>query len=383
VFEGMDGFRGPIYHTGDWPHEPVDLSGQRVGIIGNGASAIQAIPIIARQVEQLFVFQRTPNYSIPAHNEPLDPQVQTKVKANYAEFRRNNSQGFGAAGFRHRTDLGTDATPEQRQAEFEYRWRLGGLFILGSYPDLLINKEVNDAAAEFIRSKIRSIVKDPEVAAKLCPDQVVGCKRITVDTDYYATYNRSNVTLVDVSTDPIERFTAEGLSTGGRHYQLDTVILATGFDAMTGSLFKIDIRGRAGAALKEKWAAGPRTYLGLMTAGFPNLFTVSGPGSPSVLSNMVVTIEQHVNWIRECLDYAQQHGIDAIEPSLEAEDAWVDHVNEMANATLFVGCNSWYLGVNVPGKPRIFMPYSGGFPAYAQKCAEVAANRYEGFVLTR
>jgi cyclohexanone monooxygenase len=379
-FENFEAFEDRSYHTGRWPHEPVDFSGQRVGVIGTGSSAIQSIPIIAREAAHLFVFQRTPNYSVPAHNGPLDPALQQRIKAGYAEFRRQNS----LAGAGLKTDLNDAsallATPEERQREYEARWRRGGLPFLSAFNDLGMHREANETAAEFLRGKIREIVRDPEVGEALCPDHVVGCKRLCVDTDYYDTFNRENVTLVDVRRAPIVRFDRDGLETSEASYALDAVVFATGFDAMTGAILKIDIRGREGLPLREKWAAGPRTYLGLSTAGFPNLFTITGPGSPSVLSNMVPSIEQHVNWIAECIASLRASSRTTIEATRDAEDAWVAHVNEVASQTLFPTCNSWYLGANVPGKPRVFMPYLG-YPTYVEKCNEVAAKGYEGFEL--
>jgi cation diffusion facilitator CzcD-associated flavoprotein CzcO len=379
-FEGLADFEGETFHTGRWPHTQVDFSGKRVGVIGTGSSAIQSIPLIAAQAEHLFVFQRTPNYSIPAHNGPLDPELKRQVKADYAGFRKRNSeQGFGL-NTRSREELALDVSPEERRREYEARWEAGGLPFLGAFLDLSLSKEANDTAAEFLREKIRGIVRDPEVAELLSPQTVVGCKRICVDTGYFDTFNRPNVSLVDVSADPIERITRAGLETGGRAFALDSIVFATGFDAMTGALSKIDIRGRGGQTLRQKWSAGPRTYLGLGTAGFPNLFTITGPGSPSVLSNMLPSIEQHVNWISDCIGYLREHGITTIEVEREAEDAWVEHVNEVAGMTLYPTCNSWYLGANVPGKPRVFMPYLG-FPPYVEKCNEVAAKGYDGFAL--
>jgi cyclohexanone monooxygenase len=353
-FEGLADFEGPTYHTGRWPHEGVDFSGQRVGVIGTGSSAIQSIPIIAEQAGQLFVFQRTPNYSVPAHNAPIDPEWVREVKADYKGFRKRNSQ----------LPFGLD----------------GGLGFLGCFEDLGSNQQANDSARQFLHVKIREIVKDPAVAELLGPDHAVGCKRPCVDTGYFASFNRSNVRLVDVSREPIERITSTGLVAAGEAFELDSIVFATGFDAMTGSLLRVDIRGRQGLPLAEKWAAGPRTYLGLQTAGFPNLFTITGPGSPSVLSNMIPSIEQHVDWIGDCLAYLGEHGKGRIEATLDAEDAWVEHVNEVAGESLYLTCNSWYLGANVPGKPRVFMPYLG-FPPYVEKCDEVAAKGYEGFAL--
>ena len=382
-FPGRDSFEGPTYHTGKWPHEGVDFTGQRVGIIGTGSSAIQSIPIIAKQARELVVFQRTASYSVPAGNGPLD-ETQTKaIKAEYATFRANNSLSPTAIGAQLPT-LEVSAlaiAPEEREKIYEERWEHGGLPFLGAFIDLLLDKNANDTAAEFARAKIRGIVKDPVVADRLSPTTVIGCKRLCVDTGYFDTFNRPNVELVDVSTTPIEEITPHGLRVGGREFELDCIVFATGFDAMTGALAKIDIRGVGGQLLRDAWSAGPRTYLGLGTVGFPNLFTISGPGSPSVLTNMIVSIEQHVNWITDCIDYLRDNRYERIEPTLDAQDAWVEFVNMVADFTLFPSCNSWYLGANVPGKPRVFMPLLG-FPTYVQKCDDVAAKGYEGFALS-
>jgi len=347
-------------------------------VIGTGSSAVQSIPLIAEQARHLFVFQRTPTYSVPAHNGPIDPDYERAVRADWKAFRRRNAELPFGAGFAPSERLALDATPEEREREYESRWRRGGLGMLSAFADLLFDARANETAAEFVRGKIRSIVRDPAVAAKLVPTQVIGCKRLCVDDGYYATFNRPNVTLVDVREAPIEAFTETGLRTADAHFELDAVVFATGFDAMTGALLAVDPRGTRGLSLREKWSAGPRTYLGLATAGFPNFFFVTGPGSPSVLSNMIPSIEQHVDWIADCIAWLRAHGKQRIEARLEAEDHWVAHVNEIAGATLFPSCNSWYLGANVPGKPRVFMPYIG-FPPYVQKCNEVAAKGYEGF----
>jgi cyclohexanone monooxygenase len=381
-FVGLERFEGEIHHTGLWPHEGVDFRGRTVGVIGTGSSAIQSIPLIAEEAARLYVFQRTPNYSVPAHNAPLDPEVQRRIKADYPAFRQRNSQmGFGL-DTRENETLALEVGEEERRREYEARWAAGGLPFLGAFGDLPIEQAANDTAGEFLRGKIREIVRDPQVAELLCPQQVVGCKRLCVDTGYFEAFNRPNVTLVDVSAAPIEEITARGPRTGGHEYAVDAIVFATGFDAMTGALQKIDIRGREGLPLRKKWEAGPRTYLGLGMAGFPNLFTITGPGSPSVLSNMLPSIEQHVNWIAECIAHLREEGLGRIEATLEAEDAWVAHVNEVAGETLYTTCNSWYLGANVPGKPRVFMPYLG-FPPYVEKCQEVAAKGYEGFALGR
>jgi cyclohexanone monooxygenase len=379
-FEGLADFQGDVFHTGRWPHEGVDFSGKRVAVIGTGSSAIQSIPIIAREAEHLTVFQRTPNYTIPAHNQRLDPAVERDVKSRYREFREQAAQqGFGLymAG---RDESAFEVGDDEREAEYETRWERGGLQFMGSFNDLTADPKANDTAREFVVGKLLGVVDDPEVAERLTPTTPVGCKRLCVDTGYWATFNRDDVTLVDVSEKPIERITANAVETGGRAYEVDALVLATGFDAMTGAVLAIDVRGRGGRTLADKWSAGPRTYLGLATAGFPNLFTITGPGSPSVLSNMVPSIEQHVNWIADCLVHLRETGVCSIEAELEAEDAWVAHVNELAGESIYPSCNSWYLGANVPGKPRVFMPYLG-FPPYVEKCEEVVANSYEGFVL--
>jgi cation diffusion facilitator CzcD-associated flavoprotein CzcO len=377
---GRESFAGATYHTGRWPHEGVDFSGQRVGVVGTGSSAIQSIPLIAEQAAQLVVFQRTPTYSIPAHNGPIDPEYERSVRADYAGFRKRNAQQPFGANFPIDERLALSLAPEELEREYEKGWQRGGLGFFASFPDLIVDKTANDTAAEFVRRKIRDIVHDPAMAQKLLPSQVIGCKRLCVDTGYYATFNRPNVTLVDLREEPIEAITASGIQTTHSKFDLDAIVFATGFDAMTGALLAIDIRGAGGRSLREKWAEGPRTYLGLATAGFPNLFIVTGPGSPSVLSSMVPSIEQHVKWIADCIAWLDGRGFDRIEAEARAEDAWIAHVNEVAGLSLYPTCNSWYLGANVPGKPRVFMPYLG-FPPYVQKCNDVAAKDYEGFVV--
>ena len=361
----------------------MDFTGQRVGVIGTGSSAIQSVPIIARQAAHLFVFQRTPNFSVPARNAPLDRDTERRVKSNYAEYRRQAREsriGFVVEG---NEQSALAVTPEERERAYEARWSRGGLGFNATFADLLTSKDANDTAAEFFRAKIRATVRDAAVAAKLSPqDYPVGTKRLCVDTDYYDTFNRENVTLVDVRQTPIEAITPEGVRTRDTVYALDSIVFATGFDAMTGALLRIDIRGRAGQTLREAWAAGPRTYLGLAVAGFPNLFTITGPGSPSVLSNMIVSIEQHVDWIADCIAYLRAHERARIEATVDAQDQWVGHVNQVGHTTLYPRANSWYMGANVPGKPRIFMPYVGGVGVYRQQCDAVAAKGYQGFTLT-
>jgi len=381
-FEGLESFTGKWYHTGRWPHEGVDFTGQRVGIIGTGSSAIQSTPIIAAQAAHLFVFQRTPNYSVPAHNAPLDPEYERSVKANYAEFRRQARESRVGFVMERNDASALEVSPEVREREYEARWKRGGLGFSSTFNDILFSPEANRTAADFFRAKIRSIVRDPEVAETLTPKTYpLGTKRLCVDTDYYATFNRDNVTLVDLRKTPIERIAPGGLRTSKQDYRLDSIVFAIGFDAMTGALLAVDIRGRGGRTLKAKWAEGPRTYLGLAVAGFPNLFAITGPGSPSVLSNMIVSIEQHADWIADCVDYLRTHGRRSIEATVDAENEWVQHVNDVGHMTLYPQASSWYMGANIPGKPRIFMPYIGGVGVYRQKCDEVTAKGYEGFAL--
>ncbi len=380
---GLDSFEGRWYHTGNWPHEGVDFGGQRVGVIGTGSSGIQSIPVIAQQAAHLYVFQRTPNFAFPACNAPLDPDYEREVKARYPELRQAERESRVGYIVDRGEQSALDVTTEERDAEYTRRWERGGFGFTSAYSDLLTDRAANATAAEYVRARIREIVRDPAVAELLCPkDHPIGTKRLPLDTNYYETYNRENVTLVDIRSTPIERITSTGLHTCDSDYELDSIVFATGFDAMTGPLFAIDIRGRNGCALKEKWAAGPRTYLGIASARFPNLFMITGPGSPSVLSNMIVSIEQHVEWVRDCLCYLRAHDLDCIEAEVDAEDAWVEHVNEVAYQTLYPQANSWYMGANIPGKPRIFLPYIGGVGKYRQTCAEVAADGYQGFSLT-
>ena len=381
--DGAGSFAGPSYHTGRWPHEGVDFTGLRVGVIGTGSSAVQSIPLIAEQAAHLTVFQRTPTYTVPAWNGPLDPAEQAEIKADYAGLRAANRLTASAFGARQpRNDVSAlSVSAEERNAEYERRWKVGGLTFLGAYNDLLLDEAANATAREFVIGKLREIVHDPEVAARLVPDQVIGCKRLCVDSGYWATFNRPNVTLVDLRESPIEAITPEGIRTSGGDHALDALVYATGFDAMTGALARIDVRGRERLRLADAWAAGPRTYLGLAIAGFPNLFVVTGPGSPSVLANMMEAIQQHVDWIGDCIDHLRATGRTTIEATPEAQERWVDHVNGVAGITLFPRCSSWYLGANVPGKPRVFMPLPG-FPTYVEQCADVVADGYRGFILT-
>ncbi|MEU8247252.1 NAD(P)/FAD-dependent oxidoreductase [Nonomuraea sp. NPDC048916] len=380
---GLDRFEGPTYHTAHWPHEDVDFTGMRVGIIGTGSSGVQSIPVIAEQAAALTVFQRTPAYSLPARNRRLRPDEIADMKANYRTFRQaQRDSGFGVpTPIPEKSAL--EVSEEERDATFERAWESGSLVnLLTAYNDLSIDQEANDTAKRFIHRKIHQIVGDPRTAADLCPEYPVGTKRPCLDTDYYETFNRPNVRLVNLRRTPLVEITDKGVRTSDEEYAFDAIVYATGFDAMTGALTNVDIRGRGGASLKEAWSAGPRTYLGIGSAGYPNLFMITGPGSPSVLSNMVVSIEQHVDWVIDAIEHLDRQGLRTIEPTEEAQDAWVDHVNLIAGATLYPKANSWYMGANVPGKPQVFMPYAGGVGEYRKTCDEVAAQGYKGFALS-
>jgi cyclohexanone monooxygenase len=386
-FKGVESFKGKSYHSGLWPKEGVDFTGQRVGLIGTGSSGVQMTPHIAAQAKHLYVFQRTANFSLPARNEPMTAKREQPHKATYRQRRKAAfDTPFGIAGYPPPTKSALEAAPEERRATYEQKWAEGGsISYLYSYTDLLLNKQANDTASEFVREKIRGIVKDPRTAELLCPkDHPIGTKRLILDTNYYETFNRDNVTLVDVRTHPIVEITPKGVRTqDGAEYELDAIAFATGFDAMTGALREIDVRVKGGERLADKWAAGPRTYLGLTVAGFPNMFIVTGPGSPGVKSQMILAIEQHTDWIVDCLKHMRANRFARIEATPDAEADWVGHVNQVADSTLYPLANSWYVGANIPGKPRVFMPYVGGVHNYKKKCDQVAANDYEGFALTR
>ncbi|WP_128924530.1 flavin-containing monooxygenase [Bradyrhizobium guangxiense] len=381
--KGLESFEGPVYHTGSWPHEEVDFTGLRVGLIGTGSSGIQSAPIIAEQAKHLTVFQRTANFSIPARNAALSDEERDAFRRKYPEIRRFAREVARNGIYAEQPDRGAlEDTDDVRRDKYEKRWARGGLTFMYAYNNLGLDRTANDTAADFVRGKIAEIVKDPETAKLLQPSShPIGTKRICIDTDYFATFNRPNVSLVDIKANPIQEITANAVRVAGKDHEVDALVLATGFDAMTGSVAKIDIAGRNGQTLNRKWAEGPKTYLGLMSAGFPNLFIITGPGSPSVLSNMIVSIEQHVDWIADCLVHMRKQGLATMEAGREAEDKWVAHVNEVAHGTLYPQANSWYMGANIPGKPRIFMPYIGGVGVYRRICDEVAAKGYEGFAM--
>lgn len=383
TFPGTESFKGKIYRTSRWPHEGVDFTGQRVGIIGTGSSAIQSIPEIAKQAAHLTVFQRTPNYSMPAHNGPVPAEEYARWQADPKGYRAASKYTVG--GFQNETReaiLATETPRHEIEAELERRWQIGGFRILGAFVDQGIDERANSIVADFVANKIREQVVDPETAEKLIPrDHPFGTKRPCVDTGYYATYNRPNVSLIDIRATPLETFTPKGIATTQKEYEFDSVVLATGFDAMTGAVDRIDITGKDGLTMKQAWSNGPRTYLGLAVAGFPNMFIITGPGSPSVLTNMLNSIEQHVEWVSDCIAHLSASQQTSIEATPEAEAAWVSHVADTAAPTLLPQANSWYMGANVPGKPRMFMPYAGGLHTYTDICNAVAAKGYEGFTI--
>ena len=379
---GLADFAGAVYKTYEWPRDGVDFTGLRVAVIGTGSSAIQSIPLIAEQAAQLTVYQRTPNYSSPAWNGPVGAEQYADWDTNRDAYRALARTQPVAALFEYNDNLALETPPDVREAEYERRWKIGGIQMVAAYADLGADAAANKTAADFFAAKIRTIVKDPEIATRLIPTTyAVGTKRLCVDTGYYDTFNRPNVALADLREAPIEAITATGIRTAAGETAFDAIVFATGFDAMTGTLDRIDIRGRGGQALHDKWAEGPRNYLGLMVEGFPNLFMITGPGSPSVLTNMIMAIEQHVEFVADAIEHVEDSPNKTIEATREAEDAWVAHVNESAAETLYPQANSWYMGANVPGKPRLFMPYIAGFPAYVEACNDVVANGYRGFAL--
>jgi cation diffusion facilitator CzcD-associated flavoprotein CzcO/acetyl esterase/lipase len=378
---GFDRFRGPTYFTGRWPHAGVDFTGKRVAMIGTGSSGIQSIPLIAAQAADLTVFQRTPNFSRPAHNGPVDPAKKALFDADPAAYRAGARQSPVGVPRERPMIRALQVSKAERLAKYEEAYASGDLLALSNtFADLGSNAEANETVCEFMRDKIRSIVRDPATAETLCPtNHFYGTKRPCIDTNYFETYNLPHVHLVDLRKDPIRVITETGIDTASRSFTFDAIVFATGFDAMTGPIVAVDVRGRNGLALADKWREGPRTYLGLTTAGFPNFFTITGPGSPSVLSNMVVSIEQHVDWIGACLDHMRAERLDVIEPTPVAEAGWVRHVNDCADITLYPTANSWYMGANVPGKARVFLPYVAGVDRYRTTCDAVVQRDYLGF----
>ncbi|MFH8836722.1 flavin-containing monooxygenase [Streptomyces sp. NPDC017868] len=382
---GAGEFAGATYHTGAWPHEGVDFGGLRVGVIGTGSSGIQAIPPIAEQAAHLTVFQRSANFSIPAGNKPLDEETRRRQKAGYAERRRLSRLSGGGSPHAAHPSATFEVSAEERRAAFEERWELGGVLYSKTFPDQLTDRAANDEARAFWEEKVRALIEDPATADLLVPtDHPIGTKRIVTDSHYYETFNRDDVELVSLRENPIDRIDATGIVLAdGTRVELDAIVFATGFDAMTGAVDRVDVRGRGGRSLKEAWSGGPRTYLGLGVDGFPNLFNLTGAGSPSVMANVVLCAEQHGDWLADCLRHLDEHGYRAIEASEEAVAQWVAQCRDRAAATLFPAANSWYLGANIPGKPRVFMPFIGGFGVYGEIIADVADSGYKGFELIR
>jgi cation diffusion facilitator CzcD-associated flavoprotein CzcO len=383
--DGLERFAGDVYQTALWPQQGVDFTGLAVGVVGTGSSGVQVVPEIARTAAHLAVFQRTPAFSVPSWNGPLDPAVERDVKEHYAERRALARETAGGNPWHERPQSVFAATPAERQAEFEARYRVGGFFLHSAYNDLFTHEAANEIISDFVRGKIRERVDDPDLAEQLCPyDYPLATKRMCIDTGYYEAFNRPSVRLVNLRRTPIVTVTDRGIRIGGaapEDIDLDALVLATGFDAMTGALAAVDLRGRDDQSLRAKWAEGPRTYLGLAHAGFPNLFTITGPSSPSVLSNVMVSIEQHVELVATLLQHLRDHGLTSIEPTAAAEDAWVEHHRALGEASLYPRANSWYMGANVPGKPRVLLPYVGGVGRYRRICERVVANGFEGFAL--
>jgi len=377
-FDGLENFKGDLYVTGEWPHEKLDFTSKKVAIIGTGSSAVQSIPVIAEEAKNLTVFQRSPNYTIPANNRPLTEKELSNAKSSYDQIREKakyTRAGIGYNQFEERKLL--DLSSEEIKKELNNRWKMGGqeIFTAG-FTDVGVDVEANKIVADFVKSKIKEIVKDPNVAELLSPEDAIGCKRLCADTNYFETYNRENVELIDLNSNPINSITENGILTKNKEFKFDTIIFATGFDAMTGALQAIDITGKNGKKLKQVWKDGPKSFLGLLINGFPNLFTVTGPGSPSVLTNMMVAIEQHVEWISDCINFLSKSNLNEVEADELFQIEWMDHIEEVAKNTLRYTCNSWYVGANVPGKKRVFMPYAGGFGKYREKCDEIAENNY-------
>jgi cation diffusion facilitator CzcD-associated flavoprotein CzcO len=380
---GLDTFEGTWLHTGEWPAEPVELEGKRVAVVGTGSSGVQTITALAPQVDRLFVLQRTPNYSMPAHNRPLEQDEWERIVEDFAQRRYLCETGDAGTPLPLPTTPAVEATPEERRARYEAGWAMGGISSLSfAFNDMFRDERSNAYAAEFAREKIRSIVKDPVVAEKLCPTHHIGTKRTCTDTGYFETFNRDNVELVDLNDEPIVEIVPSGIRTSERTIDVDVIVFAIGFDAITGAMTEIDVRGRGGLPLSQAWEDGPRTYLGLQVAGFPNLFMVTGPASPSVLSNMVVSIEQHVDWIADCIDHLRETGADTIEATEQAQDDWMAHVTDLASSTLYPKSRSWYVGANIEGKPQGFTVYIAGCGPYREECERVVADGYRGFRIT-
>ncbi|MEY2926616.1 MAG: hypothetical protein RL367_1093 [Pseudomonadota bacterium] len=383
--DGLENFTGRWVQTGAWPHEPVDVAGKRVAVIGTGSSGIQCIPVLAALAAQLTVFQRTATYSIPASNGPVNAEYEAQIRADYAGHYQQALLTRGGVPPRINTGLAAmEVSAEVRRAKYEQAWKFGAFSIQSVFRDTLTNLEANAAVAAFVNEKVRAVINDPALADKLVPNRnPFGTKRLCLDTNYFQTYNRDNVELVDLRETPIERITPAGIQTTAREYPLDLIVFATGFDAVTGPLFALGITGTGGIALKDAWKDGPQSYLGLLIAGFPNLFTVNGPSSVSVLANMVRTIEHHIDLIIGCITTMEKNGFTRVDADEAAQIAWAHEVAEVAETTLFTKANSWYLGANVPGKPRVFMLYAGGLDTYVRRCDGIVSSGYTGFTFSR
>jgi cyclohexanone monooxygenase len=378
---GLEDFRGAIYRTSSWPAEPVDFAGKTVGVFGTGSTGVQCIPEIAAQANRLFVFQRTPSYTLPSGNGPLDPGAVATVKSRYEAYRDALRQSRAGIPAPTSGEPGTAYSREEKRSRWDACWQ-AGRGMPSHFIDTMTPGPTNDECCDFLRDKIRATVADPVTAEALCPqDYPFGARRICLETGYLEAYNRANVTLVDLRADPFEHFTETGVRAGGRDYPIDAVVLAIGFDAFTGPLLGIDIRNGRGERLAERWPDGPRTYMGFMTAGFPNMFILTGPGSPSVLTNVVMMLEHDVNWVADCIAWLDRQGLASIEADAASQQDWMDHVAELASGTLYAGHNSWYMGSNIPGKRRMFLAYTGGYAGFAAAAAEVAADGYRGFSL--
>ena len=381
--KGLDSFEGKYYHTGNWPKTGVSFVNKKVGQIGTGSTGIQAVPVIADEAKHLTVFQRTANYSIPARNAPLSEEFKDHVKKDhnyYREFLKRTPNGHP---FEISSRLVSDVSSEEMNQIYEKAWEKGGLQFRATFNDLVTNIDANKTASEFIKGKIRQTVTNKKFANILSDiDHPYAGKRPPIDSHYFETFNRDNINLIDLRSNPIMHIDNEGIQTKENHFNLDIIVFATGYDAMTGPLLNMNITGKQNLKLKDFWKEGPQTFLGLQIPGFPNLFTITGPGSPSVLTNMPMAIEQHVEWVRDCISYMSNKNHSTIEADQKSADKWGDEVNAVANKTLLPTVkHSWYLGANIPGKPQVFMPYAGGLPKYTEVCNEIKNNNYKGFNL--
>jgi cation diffusion facilitator CzcD-associated flavoprotein CzcO len=377
---GVDTFAGEIYQAQRWPHEDVDLSGKRIGVIGTGSTGIQIIPVVAEVAAHLHVFQRTPSFSLPMRNRKLEPEYIAQIKAHYPELRAIARATFTGGVRPVSTRPLFSVTAAERQALMEEAWKTSGLAFLGLFSDLLVNQEANDIVADFVRDKISEVVRNPDTAERLKPrGYPIFARRPCLDTNYYETYNRPNVTLIDCLTDPIEQIMPTGVRTRDREIALDVIIAATGYDGLTGAMLALDVKGRNGASLRDKWNAGAKSHLGLMMQGFPNLFIVAGANGPSALANFILLNEQNVEWASECITYMRENNIATIEPTREAEDGWMDQIAQLSGRSLMPKANTWYTGTNIKGKPRSFSIYMGGLQRYRETCSAAALRGYEGF----